>query len=452
MDKTPLRVAGPAPELDADREYLSAWRPIEASASVGEAATSLPLAGLTVLELGSFYAAPYGATLLTDLGARVIKVEPLEGEPMRSMVAFPEAGGAKVLQGKELLGIDIGSPEGRAVVLELAKRSDLVLRSFRAGVAERLGVGAEALLAVNPNLMYLDAPGYGIEGPYGHRPAFAPTISAGTGIAMRNFGQMASPEELQQIPLSQLRSASVRLTAASNSGGTQPDGIAALAVGTALVLARYAQLKGSGGQRLLTTMLLSGAHALSETMIEYANKAAVPGADAEAFGFSARYRLYPAAEGWNFLAAPTDRDWTKLCAALAPYVDLASDQRFVDEAARASHDEELALELEKVFGMRSAREWETDLVAADIGCVVVEDTAMEKAYMGEFGQQAGYLTDAESPIFDVYPRVGPLVSFSRSATQSLGGSTIGGHTEALLGEIGYDAEQIADLRAKGLIA
>ncbi len=99
-----------------------------------------PLAGVTVLELGGMFAGPYGATVLTDLGARVIKVEPLDGDTIRTVMAFPEAGGAKVLQGKESIALDIRTPEGLAIVHDLAGRCDVVLQCYRAGVAARIGI------------------------------------------------------------------------------------------------------------------------------------------------------------------------------------------------------------------------------------------------------------------------------------------------------------------------
>jgi hypothetical protein len=108
-----LRAAGTradayAPRTDGER--------IEASDS-GAVPTDSPLAGVTVLELGALFAAPYGATLLTDLGARVWKVEPIAGDPIRTMVPFPEAGGTKVMQGKESIAVDVRTDEGREIVV-----------------------------------------------------------------------------------------------------------------------------------------------------------------------------------------------------------------------------------------------------------------------------------------------------------------------------------------------
>ena len=200
----------------------------------GDAPGDLPLAGVTVLELAVLYAAPFGATLLADLGARVIKVEPLDGDPIRTIVPFPEAGGAKVMQGKESICVDLSTPEGLALVHELARRSDLVLQGFRAGAAERLGVDAATLCSMNPDLVYLAAPGYGTGPPCGHRPSFAPSIGAAGGIALANLGDTVA--EAPGLDLDQVRDGAIRLSGAGAQTNAQADGFAALGVATSLLL------------------------------------------------------------------------------------------------------------------------------------------------------------------------------------------------------------------------
>src|SRR5206468_9504201 len=96
----------------------------------GSLAFSGPLAGVTILEIATYFAAPFGLALLADLGARVIKVEPLEGDPMRRGVPIPEAGAVKVSQGKESLAVDLNTDEGREIVYMLARRADLAMCSW----------------------------------------------------------------------------------------------------------------------------------------------------------------------------------------------------------------------------------------------------------------------------------------------------------------------------------
>ena len=217
VDTVPLP-SRPAPRLgehDSDIRALASSgeernsTPTPATPPPTSSPASPPLRGVTVLELGTYYAAPYGATLLADLGARVIKVEELGGDPHRNMLPFPEIAGIKALQGKESLAVDIATEEGREILYELVRRADLVLQSFRAGVAERLEVDPAALRRVNPRIVYHSAPGYGTGGPCGHRPAFAPTIGAAAGLAWRNAG--ATIPERPDMSLDEIKSTAMRL-------------------------------------------------------------------------------------------------------------------------------------------------------------------------------------------------------------------------------------------------
>ncbi|MDP2013310.1 MAG: CoA transferase, partial [Actinomycetota bacterium] len=373
FDSTPAELGADAPRLGEHQEELLkraadiAVAPKQFSA---KSEPGLPLAGLTILELGTFYAAPYGATILTDLGARVIKIESLEGDPMRTQQAFPEVGAMKVLQGKESVALDLATPECRDVLAAMAPSIDLVLCAFRMGVADRLGVGATDLLKLNPNIMYLESPGFGLKAPYGNRPAFAPVIGAGSGMAMRNVGQLIPegvPDDFDVIRL-----LAAKLTAGGGNAAAQADGVAALGVGTALAFAAYLQTQGIPGQALLTTMLQSCAHALAEIMVEYPNRPDAPTAGVDLYGLNALYRLYPTGgDGWVFLSAPKPSEWTRLVQALGGEDRLGSDARFISAESRRHNDAALADALVEFFSKQNAAEWESQLLARDIGCVEV---------------------------------------------------------------------------------
>src|ERR1700728_4613477 len=340
MAATPAVLSRGAPALDADGPTLRAgpWSPLgpvtapPASSASGEGA----LGDVTILELGTFFAAPFGGTVLREVGARVIKVEPLEGEPMRGLLPFPEVGGAKCVQGKESICVDLSSEEGRAIVHALARKSDIVLQSFRAGVAKRQGVDAETLRAVNPDLVYLNSPGYGVDGPCGDRPAYAPTIGAGSGLVMRNIG--TAIEERPGLTLKDIRADALRLSGAGTTEYAQADGISALTAASAMALGLLVRDRTGVAQEMLTTMLTSTAHALADDMAEYKDRPPTQAADAELLGYSALYRLYRAADEWIYLAAPSAGDWSALCTALIDAADLAADVRFADEGARRSND------------------------------------------------------------------------------------------------------------------
>ena len=256
--------ATPRPDKPAGgTEAGAAWK----------AARDCPLAGVTILELGGMFAAPFGATVLADLGARVIKVEPLDGDTIRDVMAFPEAGGGKVLQGKESIALDIRTPEGLAVVHEIARRCDVVLQCYRAGVAARIGIDEAALKAVNPALVYLNAPGYGIDGPYGGKPAYAPSIGAASGVSLTDAPLGGARPESHE----QLLSGARNLRAGGTVPAVQSDGIAALGVASALLLGLYARRRGIALTDLVTTMLGTCTQALISRNTSYQGRPPLSG-------------------------------------------------------------------------------------------------------------------------------------------------------------------------------
>ena len=183
------RPSGPAPAPDADGDALRSKPPAPKAHPAGSEPPVRPaLQGITVVDLGTFYAGPFGSTMFTDHGARVIKIEQLDGDPIRFNMPVPETAGVRVTQGKESIAVDAGTPEGKEIVTEIIRRADIVLHTMREGAAKRLGLDANAMRAVNPDLIYHHGVGYGIDGPYARRSAFAPTIAAGCGFAARSGG------------------------------------------------------------------------------------------------------------------------------------------------------------------------------------------------------------------------------------------------------------------------
>lgn len=447
-DDRPFLPARPAPRLDEHAAEVRAELGREAApALTPEAPADLPLAGVTILEFGLMFAAPFGSTQLTDLGARVIKVETLQGDTIRNVLPFPESGGARVMQGKESIALDLRTEEGRRIVHELARHSDVVLQAFRAGAAERAGVDAETLRAVNPDLVYVSAPGYGTGGPYGTRPAYAPSVAAAVGLALTDAPSAVRAADSMAAKKSAMR----RLAAACAVPSLQADGLSALAVASTMLLGVLARKRGHPTGALTVTMLGTGTHVLLDRVIEFAGRPAAPEVDDDAMGWHALYRMYRAAEGWVCLAAPAPREWAALAGALADEVDLAGDARFATPEDRVAHDPELTQLLAGVFARRSAGDWEEYLLAAGIGCVQVTDEMPENRLQTDPELAAEYAGTAISPIFDEYLRFGPSVRFSRSTTQTKGGCLVGEHSDALLREIGYSDEAIADLHERGIV-
>ena len=444
-DGKPLTELRPAPRLGEHNDAVSFAAGDADMAGVGS--DDPPLNGVTVLEFGSMFAGPYGATLLADLGARVIKVEPLAGDNIRNLVAFPEAGGAKVLQGKESVAIDFTKPEGLDLVYELAKRSDIVLQCFRGKAAERAKIDEASLRAVNPELAFVTTSGYGVDGPFAHRAAYAPSVGAASGLALVDSHDTGEPP----TDLENLHRRAVKLHAGGAVPAVQSDGIAAHGVGSALMVALYAKRRGKTLSNVVTTMLGAVQQAMIPYNASYASRPPTKAADDHLFGMNSLYRMYRAADGYVFLAAPLPHEWPALAKALSPYVDLHADDRFADADSRAAHDEELIAALTTVFAMKTKLEWEHELSAQDVGCVEVVEANSELVLQTDPFFEAGYAVEAVSPIFEEHRRLAPLCTFSRSRTRADAGCTIGQHTDALLHEIGLDDNAIADLRAKEIV-
>lgn len=441
MSGTPAGLGRPAPALDQDGDAVRTEHGPERSRAAVESpvppdpggSKMAPLAGVTVIELGTFYAAPFGATILADLGARVIKVEQLDGDPIRHIMPFPEVGGAKVLAGKESVAVDMTVPEGRAIVLELVRRADIVLQTFRAGVAERHGYTADDLLAVNPDLVYLSAPGYGVDGPCGHRPAFAPTMGAGSGLAYRNVGGPDNVRQGADLSLEEVKGNSIRLSSAAMAVG-HADGFSALGVASALLLGLLAKKRGAAGQSMMTSMLSTMAHTLSEDMVEYEHRSPLPMPSSQLYGLSALYRLYRTGDGWVFLAAPSEKEARALTQAL----DLDEDL----------DDDELAAVLEELFLAKSADEWERELSAHDVTCAAVVTGPIEEVVMlsGGMGRELGIVTDTSHSVLGDYSRLTPLVRYQRLGGVAGPAPLCGDQTDTVLAELGFDDDQIARLR------
>jgi crotonobetainyl-CoA:carnitine CoA-transferase CaiB-like acyl-CoA transferase len=445
-------VRRPPPALNAHMP-VPARQPLPAQPAgrpAPAAAAGLPLAGVTVVELAVQFAAPYGATVLTDLGARVIKVEPLAGDIIRTMMPFPELGGAKVMQGKDSICVDITTEEGAAIVRKCAEQADIVLDGFRPGAAERHGLGPDSLRKVNPNLVYVSASGYGEGGPYSNRPAFAPSIGAAGGITRANLGDAV--QETGGMPPEQVLEASTQLFAGSSILQAQADGFAALGVGTSLLLGLLARERTGEGQRVSSSMLATVAHAMAEHVVDGPDLLPASGPGEDMRGPCALYRIYDAADGWIFLAVVTEPEWLALVGALRGQVDLAADDRFATAALRTANDRALAEVLSEVFSAGPKHEWEERLLAADVACVAVSTERVERFLQGEqTGQPGGYVVEVTHPTFGEHLRLAPLVRFSRSATVAKPGVLAGQATDAILTELGYDAGAIADLRTRKIV-
>ncbi|MGV0793541.1 CaiB/BaiF CoA transferase family protein [Mycolicibacterium sp. XJ1819] len=440
----PLCQPDPAPRLG---DAGDGWQPADSVPEPGGGGSQPPLSGVSILEFGEMFAAPYASSVLADLGARVIKFEAMNGDNIRSLLQFPESAGAKVMQGKESIQVDLHTEEGRAVAHRLAASADVVLQSMRAGAADRLGIGAETLRAINPDVIYVSAPGYGVDGPFGARPAYAPSIAAAGGVALANTPDAACAtanldEVIHQAP---------RVTSAGTAPELQCDGLAALAVASSILTALIGRDRGHPLGDVRTSMLATATHALTDWVVDYADAPDPLTPAHNGTGLSALYRMYDGSDGRIFLAAPQDKEWAPLVSALREFTDLDDDDRFSTVDGRESFDDDLARRLQSVFSKESAAFWEKHLNAAGVGCVELYEGAPARLIQTDPLLAEEYTVSAVSPVFDEHLRFSPLVGLSRSETRAPGGCLAGQHTSEVLREFGYDDATIAKWQDAGVI-
>ena len=259
----------------------------------GSAPSGKPLAGVTVLEFATIIATPIGVSMLADLGARVIKVEPIGGDPFRGMGAGPLRGllASKTNAAKESICIDLKSEEGQAIAAELIAGADAVVHNYRPGVPERLGIGYEAVRAIRSDIVWVSANGYGPDSPGARRPSAHPIPGAVMGGALFQAGSAVPPQGCET--LEEIREVSRQLMRANEAN---PDPNTGLLVASATLLGLYAQRRYGVGQEIYVNMLTANAYANSDDFLSYEGKPPRREVDGELYGTAPWYRLYEASE------------------------------------------------------------------------------------------------------------------------------------------------------------
>ena len=427
LERTPGRVAA----FGADGD----WSAIESRTAPpgGRAGLVLPLAGVTVLECATIIAAPFGASLLADLGARVIKIEPAGspgGDPFRGML--DGLGAARVNTGKESICLDLKRPEAQAIAAELAASADIFIHNYRSGVPERLGLGYETLAKRNPGLVYVSVNGYGPEGPGARRPSTHPIPGAALGGVLQQFGGVPDPGPRT---LAELRDESRRLFRAND---VNPDPNTSVVVATAALLGLCANRWQGVGQHVRIDMFGANAYANFERMLRPAADTGGRALDPDLLGVGPLERLYRCAQGWVFLGIDDDASWRSL-RALLDEPRLAA----VDTIGACTDASGMVAEvLAAWFGGRSADACEAQLVPLGIGCIRA-DRGLPGAQLSDdpYFARHGLVVPAMSSQFGAYRRHGPLVTLSGHGGSFPGTCAAGEHSAALLHELGRVAAQ-----------
>lgn len=393
-----------------------------------------PLQGIKVLDLSRILAGPFCSMILADLGAEVMKVEePKEGDETRSWgPPFVEKESAYYLsinRNKKSIAIDLRQEEGREIVLELARRSDVALENFRPGVAEKLGVDYPSLKAANPSLIYCSISGFGQDGPYRELPAYD-IILQGMGGLMGITGEPGGRPVKVGVAISDLA--------------------AGLQAAIGLLAALLKREQDGRGQHLDISMLDAQVFLLAPMIPAYFATGTVPEPMGSAHPSIVPYQAFPTKDISINIAVTNEKFWQAFCTALGR-PELTEDPRFQTNAKRVEHREELLPIIEEVLSTKTGDKWIQILREEGIPCgpILTFDRLFQDPQV-----QARRMTKT----FD-HPTAGPITvvgtPFKLSSTPAVLSSpppALGQHTEEVLASLGYGPEAILALREKGVIA
>jgi crotonobetainyl-CoA:carnitine CoA-transferase CaiB-like acyl-CoA transferase len=394
-----------------------------------EPKTDAFLDGVRVLDVTGALAGPYCTTILADLGAEVIKIEPLLGDNLRRRTTDPTKSALAfdlVHRGKGSLGVDLKSPQGKKIICELAVHSDVLVENFSVGTMARLGLGYQDLRRDCPDLVYCSISGFGQYGPMRDAKG-VDLISQAYGGLMSVTGSEDGQLAKAGFPVSDL------------GAGMW----AAIGVVAALLRARL----GGGGSHIDVSLADTIASWSVWEIADYAVTGVVPGPLGTAHRLAAPYQAFDCSDNKAIVVGGVERSWPRLCDVLQ--LDLSGDDRFATEYDRFRHRDALTTVLGRRFATHTRDHWMTELRRAGVPCGPVNtiDTVLtDPQYLArDMFPQDGELYAA--PIVVNTPVIADGAPRARRRAPSLSESA-----PRLLEELGYSRDDIQRLASEGVVA
>lgn len=398
-----------------------------------------PLQGITVLDLGQIYNGPYATFLMGMAGARIIKIEPLEGESMRQRTLIGGAAlpFAMLNSNKQAVTLNLKTARGREILLDMARRADVLLENFLPGKLDKLGVGYDVLKAINPRIIVASGSGYGSTGPYREYPAMDISIQAMSG-AMSVTGFPDGPP--------------------TKIGPALCDFSCGVHLYGAVVTALYEREKTGVGQKVEVAMLDATYFTLASSLGLYFASGNYGGpvnfeqrtGNTHSGRASAPYSVYPVKDGHIAILCTNNKHWISLTKVMGRE-ELGRDPRYDTAKKRAAASEEV----DRIVGAYAAQYGRDELFAIlspnHIPCAPVRDVAdiTNDRHLHERGMlewmdhpMYGRIAAARSPLrFEHQGRV-PLTPSAE----------LGAHNREVYGDwLGLSAEELERLKAENVI-
>jgi crotonobetainyl-CoA:carnitine CoA-transferase CaiB-like acyl-CoA transferase len=389
------------------------------------------LEGIRVLDLSRVIAGPYCAAFMADLGADVIKVErPPLGDDLRVLRGKNgmSASFAAINRNKRGIALDLQRPEGAKIAFELARRADVVVENFLPGVAARLGLGYEAVSAVNPSVVYVSVTGFGQTGPHSKRPGYN-TIAQGMSGLMALTGHPGDPP--------------------TRVAGSTSDLAAAITAFGSVCAALVQRFRTGRGQYLDVSLLASSLSLLPDPTAIYFDTGPKPKREGNRNPAIAPGGAYKTQDGYMNIVLMNEDQWKRFCVALGE-PELATEPRFATNAERISRYDEFQAYVEERLGKAPTAEWverfETAQVAA--GPVYEFHEVFEDAQV----KHLGLVVPMEQPSHGtVHALRFPTLLAGAPAPIRRPAPLLGQHTAEVLRDLGYTEEEIKRLADSGAI-
>jgi crotonobetainyl-CoA:carnitine CoA-transferase CaiB-like acyl-CoA transferase len=367
--------------------------------------------------------------MFARLGAEVIKVESLKGDESRSNGPIVKGQSAYWVQynsGKKSLAIDLRKDEGKAVLRDLVRVSDILLQNFRPGTIEKMGFGYDVLERLNPGVIMINVSAYGQDGPYSDRIGFDP-IGQALGGMMSLTGFPGDPPTKTFFPLI--------------------DRITALHATIGALAALHERSLSGRGQTIDVSLADSGFTANEIPIAAYLADGTVVQREGNGKGLTNAYRTK---DGWALLHAASDAIWPRVCEALE-WMEWAADRDMASRSGRDERIDEIAAALESWFAQHTTKEAVDHLSAFSVPAAPVN--SIERAAADPHVHEREVLVETPDPYAGSIHVSGKTIKFGRTPMEVGPAPTVGEHTEHVLRDIlDYSAERLEELVADNVVA